>query len=68
MINQGELNVQKGNLLISQPLTENDFFNNSVIFYTQYSNDSFVCFIINKHIEIKINDLIEDFPKNISLN
>ena len=60
MNNQGELNVQKGNLLISQPLIEDDFFHNSVIFLTQHSNDSVVGFIINKPIEIKINDLIED--------
>ena len=62
MNNQGELNVQKGNLLLSQPLIEDDFFHNSVIFLTQHSNDSVVGFIINKPIEIKINDLIEDFP------
>ena len=62
MNNSSELNVQKGNLLISQPLTEDDFFHNSVIFLTQHSNDSVVGFIINKPIDIKINDLIEDFP------
>ena len=62
MNNSGELSVQKGNLLISPPLTEDDFFHNSVIFLAQYSNDSVVGFIINKPIDIKINDLIEDFP------
>ena len=67
MNNQDEFNVQKGNLLISQPLTEDDFFHNTVIFLTQHSNDSVVGFIINKPIEIKINDLIEDFP-NIEVN
>ena len=59
---QGELNVQKGNLLISPPLTEDDFFHNSVIFLTQQSSDSVVGFIINKPTDVKINDLIEDFP------
>ena len=62
MNNPGELNVQKGNLLISPPLTEDDFFHNSVIFLAQHSNESVVGFIINKPIDIKINDLIEDFP------
>ena len=57
MINQGELNVQKGNLLISQPLTEDDFFHNSVIFLTQHSNDSIVGFIINKPIKLKLMTL-----------
>ena len=66
MNNQSELNVQKGNLLISPPLTEDDFFHNSVIFLTHHSNDSVVGFIINKPTDIKINDLIEDFP-NIEL-
>ena len=62
MNNSGELSVQKGNLLISPPLTEDDFFHNSVIFLAQHSNDSVVGFIINKPIDIKINELIEDFP------
>jgi len=62
MNNQDELNVKKGDLLISKPLTEDDFFHNSVIFLTQHSNDSVVGFILNKPTEIKINDLIEDFP------
>ncbi|GIS04714.1 MAG: transcriptional regulator [Bacteroidota bacterium] len=62
MNNLNEFNVQKGSLLISPPLTEDDFFHNSVIFLTQQTNDSVVGFIINKPIEIKINDLIEDFP------
>ena len=62
MNNQHGLNnIKKGNLLISQPLTEDDFFHNSVIFLTQHSNDKVVGFIINKPTEIKINDLLEDF-------
>jgi len=63
MNNSDELSVQKGNLLISPPLTKDDFFHNSVIFLTQNSSDSVVGFIINKPIDIKINALIEDFPK-----
>ena len=64
MNNPSELNVQKGNLLISPPLTEDDFFHNSVIFLAQHSNESVVGFIINKPIDIKINDLMDDFPNN----
>lgn len=62
MNNQNEFNVHEGSLLISPPLTEDDFFHNSVIFLAQNSNDSVVGFIINKPIDIKINELIEDFP------
>ena len=57
----GQNNIKKGNLLISPPLTEDDFFHNSVIFLTQHSNDNVVGFIINKPTDIKINDLLEDF-------
>ena len=32
MNNLNEFNVHKGSLLISPPLTEDDFFHNSVIF------------------------------------
>ena len=62
MNNSGELSVQQGNLLISPPLTEDDFFHNSVIFIAQHYNDSVVGFVINKPTKIKINELIEDFP------
>ena len=62
MNNKDGLNVQKGNILISQPLSEDDFFHNSVILLTQHSNDSVVGFIINKPVDIKINDLVDDFP------
>ena len=62
MNNLKELNVHKGSLLISPPLTEDNFFNNSVIFLAHHSYDSVVGFIINKPIEVKINDLTENFP------
>ena len=62
MKSQSKLNFLKGNLLISEPLTEDDFFYNSVVFLTEHSNDNVVGFIINKPTDIKINDLIDDFP------
>ena len=55
--------IKKGKVLISPPLINDDFFHNSVVFLTNYSEDGVVGFIINKPVELNINDLIVDFPE-----
>ena len=55
--------VNKGKLLISQPLINDEFFYNSVIFISEYSDEGIVGFIVNKPLNLKISDLIENFPK-----
>ena len=55
--------VNKGKLLISQPLINDEFFHNSVIFLSEYSDEGIVGFIVNKPLNLKICDLIENFPK-----
>lgn len=54
--------ISKGKLLISQPLINDDFFHNSVIFITEYNASGVVGFIINKPVPINLSDLIVDFP------
>lgn len=56
-------NIEKGKILISPPLISDDFFHNSVVFLTEYTPDGVVGFIVNKPVELSINDLIEGFPE-----
>ena len=55
--------LNKGKLLISQPLINDELFYNSVIFISEYSNNGIVGFIVNKPLKFIISDLIENFPK-----
>ena len=56
-------NIKKGKVLISRPLINDDFFHNAVVFLTDFTEDGVVGFIVNKPVDLKINDLIIDFPK-----
>ena len=53
---------KKGGILISQPLINDDYFHNSVVFLSEYSKEGVVGFIVNKPLRFSINDLIDDFP------
>ena len=55
--------LNKGKLLISQPLINDEFFHNSVVFLSEYSNEGVVGFIVNKPLSFDIRDLIDGFPK-----
>ena len=55
--------LNKGKLLISQPLINDNFFHNSVVFLSEFSEDGIVGFIVNKPLNFDICDLIEGFPK-----
>ena len=56
-------NIKKGKVLISRPLIDDDFFHNSVILLTEYTEEGVVGFIVNKPVELSISDLITGFPK-----
>jgi len=53
----------KGNLLISLPFLNDQFFGRSVVLLTEHNNDGSVGFILNKPLETKVSDAIKDFPE-----
>ena len=55
--------LNKGKLLISQPLINDEFFHNSVVFLSELSEDGIVGFIVNKPLRMSIHNLIDNFPK-----
>jgi len=54
--------LKKGNILISKPLLNDDYFGESVVLLTDYHKEV-VGFIINKPSDLHLNDVIEDFPE-----
>jgi len=57
------LQPKKGHLLIAEPFMEDPYFKRSVILLTGYGKDGVFGFILNKPLEIKINDVMKDFPE-----
>lgn len=52
--------IQPGNILIAQPFMEEGNFKKSVIGITEHGKDGTVGFILNKSINLKLPELVED--------
>lgn len=50
---------EKGKLLIAEPFLPDTFFNRSIVFLTDHSDEGSVGFILNKKLELKVNEAIE---------
>jgi putative transcriptional regulator len=54
---------QKGRVLIAEPFLSGDYFGRSVVLLVAYSNKGAVGFILNKKVDIPIQDAFPDFPE-----
>ena len=61
-INHENLVPQQGRILISEPLLSDAYFKRSVILITEHSDQGAVGFVLNKPIEIPLNEILADFP------
>jgi putative transcriptional regulator len=57
-----KLAPEKGRLLIAEPFMDDPYFKRSVVLLTEYNKDGAFGFILNKPLDITINDTMEDFP------
>ncbi len=57
-----ELKPTKGRVLISEPFMMDKYFKRSVVFLTEHNKDGSVGFVLNKLLDVKINELVTDFP------
>ncbi len=53
---------QKGKILISEPFLSDTYFKRSIVFLTEHSKDGAVGFVLNKPVNLSINEVIKDFP------
>lgn len=54
--------AEAGNVLISEPFLSDNYFRRSVVYLTEHSREGSLGFVLNKAVDIKIADVISDFP------
>jgi len=54
---------RQGRVLISEPLLNDSYFKRSVVLLTEHSENGSVGFVLNKPIDLTIQDVIKDFPQ-----
>jgi putative transcriptional regulator len=52
---------EKGKILISEPFLPDTFFNRSIVYLTDHTNEGSVGFILNKKLDIWVKDAISGF-------
>lgn len=57
------LEPQKGRVLISEPFLMDNYFKRSVVLLTEHNDEGSIGFVLNKPVDIPINEIIDDFPK-----
>ena len=50
-----------GKILISEPFLSDIFFNRSIVYLTDHTNNGSVGYILNKELDMKISDAVEGF-------
>ena len=61
---------QKGRILISEPFLMDNYFKRSIVLITEYSGEGTVGFVLNKPVNMKVHEIVSDFPvinANVSL-
>lgn len=57
-----DLKPEKGRVLISEPFMLDQYFKRSVVYLTEFNEEGAVGFMLNKPMEIKISEILVDFP------
>ncbi len=55
--------IKMGRILLSEPFSGGIFFKRSVVFLTEYKKNGALGFILNKKTNLKINNILKNFPK-----
>jgi len=53
---------QKGRILISEPFLMDNYFKRSIVLITEHSEEGTVGFVMNKPVNMKVNEIMSDFP------
>ena len=61
-IEHENLAPKQGRILISEPLLSDTYFKRSVVFITEFSDKGAVGFVLNKPVDLPINEVLADFP------
>ncbi len=58
---------KKGSLLVAEPFLGDENFERSVVLLTEHNEDGSIGFVLNKPLEVKIDDIAIDFPTTNSI-
>jgi putative transcriptional regulator len=59
---QSKINPAQGKFLLAEPFLEDPYFKRSVIYLVEHNEKGSLGFILNKPIDLKINNALVDFP------
>ncbi len=59
---KSELPPKRGRILISDPFVGDEYFERSVVYLCEHSKEGSFGFVLNKYVDIKIDELNPDFP------
>lgn len=54
---------KRGRVLVSEPFLQDTYFKRSLVLLTEYSEEGAVGFVINKPLDVQINEVMNNFPK-----
>ena len=57
----------KGKILISEPFLQDNYFKRSIVLLTEHSDEGSVGFVLNKPVNLHVNEVVADFPKTEAL-
>jgi len=57
---------KKGRVLVSEPFLQDTYFKRSLVLLTEHSDEGAVGFVLNKPLEVKVNEVMNDFPISLA--
>ncbi len=61
-IETNNLAPQKGRILVAEPFLNDIYFKRSIVFITEHNDEGSIGFVLNKQVNMKIEEIISDFP------
>ena len=61
-IEHENLAPKQGRILLSEPLLSDTYFKRSVVLLTEHSDKGAVGFVLNKPVDLPLNEVLADFP------
>ena len=55
--------ARQGRVLISEPFLNDTYFRRSVVLLTEHSEEGSIGFVLNKPVDLSVNDVLSDFPE-----
>jgi putative transcriptional regulator len=61
-IEYNKVTPKKGRVLVSEPFLQDTYFKRSLVLLTEYSEEGAVGLVLNKPLDVKVNEVMNEFP------